>query len=75
METIVLFVESFVGVPIDVRRFSIGWNILGTGVIVGGGGILRALCRVGAHAIGDFADAGGAGDGFNLFLRGGVDIR
>ena len=75
METIVLFVERIFAVPIDVRCFSIGWNLVEIGVIVGSNGNFRALFRVGTHAVGDFADAGGASDSIYIFLRGGVDIH
>ena len=75
VETVIIFVEIVGGATVDVRRFSIGWNLLGIRAIVGGGGILHDLRRVGAHTVGDFTDAGDVGDGFNLFLRSGVDIR
>ena len=74
LERLVLFVESLFTVPIDVRSFSVDWNFVGIGVIAGGDGNVRALRRVGTHAVGDFADAGGAGDSLYIFLRGGVDI-
>ena len=75
LETIVLFVESLFAVPIDVQGFGVGWDLFGFGVDVGGGADIRALRRVDAYAAGDFADAGGAGDGLDVFLGGGVDIR
>ena len=34
----------------------------GIGVVAGGGGTFRALRRVSTHAVGDFANAGDAGD-------------
>ena len=43
METVILFVEIFDGLPGYVWCFSIGWDLLGIGVIAGGGGILHAL--------------------------------
>jgi hypothetical protein len=75
LETIVIFVESLFAVPIDVQSLSIGWNVVRIGVVAGSDGIFHALRRVGTHAVGDFADAGGAGDSLKLFLRDGVDIR
>ena len=74
METIVVFVESLFAVPIYVQGFGVGWNLVGFGVIAGGDCDIRALHRVSTHAVGDFADAGGAGDSLYVFLRGGVDI-
>jgi hypothetical protein len=75
IDTIVIFVESLFAVTIDVQGFSIGWNFVRIGFDVGGDGNFRALRRVGNHAVGDFADAGGAGDSLYVFLRGGVDIH
>jgi hypothetical protein len=39
LETIVLFEESLFAVPIDVRGFSISWDLVGIGVVAGGDGI------------------------------------
>ena len=69
VEAVILCVKIFDGVPMGVWCFGIGWDLLGFGVIVCVGGGLCALRPVGTHAVGDFTDAGGAGDGVNLFLR------
>ena len=66
MEAVILCVKIFDGVPMGVRCFGIGWDLLGIGVNIGVGGGLRALRRVGTHDVGDFANAVGASDGSNL---------
>ena len=75
LETIVLFEESLFAVPIDVQGFSISWDLVGIGVVAGGDGNFRALRRVSTHAVGDFVNAGGAGNSLDLFLGGGVYVR
>ena len=60
---------------LDTTLFRSSACLVGIGVIAGGDGNFCALRRVGTNAVGDFANAGGAGDSLHLFLRGGVDIR
>ena len=75
LETVIILVESLFAIPVYVQGFNVGWDLFGFGVVDGGAGEIRALRRVDAYAASDFADAGGAGDGFDVVLGGGVDIH
>ena len=75
LETVIILVESLFAIPVYVQGFNVGWDLFGFVVVNGGAGEIRALRRVDAYAASDFADAGGAGDGFDVVLGSGVDIH